>query len=84
MNEKEEQNLLLKVLELVILRHQVSIVDVVEKEDCFGFQVTDVYLKEAIEFIVNDQNIEEVLPINYKICENLIEDTDGFIGFCKK
>ena len=84
MNEKEEQNLLMKVLELVILRHQVSIVDVEEREDCFGFQVTDVYLKEAIDFIVNDQNIEEVLPTNYKICKNLIEDTDGFVGFCKK
>ena len=67
MNEKEEQNLLMKVLELVILRHQVSIVDVEERGDCFGFQVTDVYLKEAIDFIVNDQNIEEVLPTKKKI-----------------
>lgn len=84
MNERTGQRILLKVLELVILRHQVDIVDVFEKGNCFGFWINDNFIEEILGIIVNDLNIEEVLPINYRICSKIFEDKDGFVGFCKE
>ena len=82
MNEQEEKIIMWRLLELIILRHQVRIVDDFNRE-CFGFVIVDnCGIINNYDIIVRD--IESVLPEEYVICGKIIDSESACVGLYKE
>ena len=85
MDMNDERKVLMKVLELIILRHQVKIVtDYIDtKNDGFGFMITsDNSFEEVYNFIIDD--VKEILPRDYELYDEGMDTPNcALVGFYK-